>query len=211
MKVCLFEVGSQLREIQVAAFVECSALCAVYIPSGVTVMDGHCFEACTSMSAAIFEPGSKLSDLANQTFQKCRSLTAICIPRAVLTISEYCFDRCRSLAIVAFESGSQLERIRSGAFENCPALRSICLPASLKSLASMRFSGCYLRHLSFGTPAHLTELSLAIPSGFQGGEVHIPDSVLSLSLLLGPGFELPVLVQFDRESCVQTFSYATEY
>jgi hypothetical protein len=75
----------------------------------------------------------------------------------------------------------------------------------------MRFSGCRLRNLSFETPAHLTELSLAIPSEFQGDEVHIPDSVLSLSLLLGPGFERPVLVQFGRESRVRTFNYATEY
>ena len=109
------EEGSyEVTKIGNSAFLNCSSLTSITIPSSVT-------------------------SIGNSAFWDCSSLTSITIPSSVTSIGWGAFRGCRSLTSVMFqdtqENPSQLSTIEGDAFHTCTSLRSITLPSSVASIA----------------------------------------------------------------------------
>ena len=114
-KVSIDGVIHSVTSIGSSAFMSCSSLTSIEIPSGVT----------------------SIGDLA---FSDCSSLTSIEIPSGVTSIGYYAFYGCSSLTSI--EIPSSVTSIGSNAFKNCSGLTSIEIPSSVTSVWSSAFSGC---------------------------------------------------------------------
>ncbi len=93
------------------AFLNCSALISVTIPSSVT-------------------------SIGSRAFFNCNSLTSVTIPSSVTSIGDLVFLNCSSLTSVTIPEG--LTSIGQGAFVNCSALTSVTIPSSVTSIGDGR-------------------------------------------------------------------------
>ncbi|MDR3187691.1 MAG: leucine-rich repeat protein, partial [Prevotellaceae bacterium] len=71
----------QLKHINNRIFSNCTSLCAITIPAGITVVDGYVFDGCSSLSSASLPEG--LASLGGRAFGGCASLKKITIPSTV--------------------------------------------------------------------------------------------------------------------------------
>jgi hypothetical protein len=115
-----FEPCSKVSILGPSAFLSCSSLQSICIPSSVQTISDSCFAFCPTLSNVAFEPDSQISILEGNAFDFCSSLRSIWIPSSVQTISRSCFDNCAKLLTVVLESGSKLSA------ESLSALRSRC-------------------------------------------------------------------------------------
>jgi hypothetical protein len=58
-----FETGSKLSRIDLYAFLHCSSLSSICIPSSVEMLGESCFFGCEGLSNVTFEPGSQFSSV----------------------------------------------------------------------------------------------------------------------------------------------------
>ena len=97
------------------AFLGCSGLTSLTIPSSVT-------------------------SIGIGTFGGCSGLTSLTIPSGVTSISDYAFDGCSGLTSLTIPSG--VTSIGKCAFEGCSGLTSLTLPSSVTSIGWSAFRGC---------------------------------------------------------------------
>jgi hypothetical protein len=76
----LFEPDSRLSTIGTSAFLGCSSLSSVCLPSSVRRMGNYVFAHCTSLSQVTFQPHSRLSDVGVRVFANCPTLPVKSIP-----------------------------------------------------------------------------------------------------------------------------------
>jgi hypothetical protein len=62
------------------------------------------------------------------------------------------------------------------------------------------FESCPLSSITFEPPSHLETLILAIPDGFCGPELDVPDSVCRLTISIIPPSQHLLVLHFGRES-----------
>ena len=99
----------------VYAFVDCSGLTSLTIPSSVTSIGYGAFEGCSG-------------------------LTSLTIPSSVTSIGWGAFDGCSGLTSLTIPSG--VTSIGGGAFEGCSGLTSMTIPSSVTSIGNYAFYGC---------------------------------------------------------------------
>ena len=102
------------------AFLGCSSLTSVTIPSGVTSIGDYAFSGCTSLTSVSIP--SSVTILGNDAFSNCTSFTSVTIPSGVTSIGNRAFS-CTSLTSVTIPSG--VTSIGQSAFSNCMSLSSI--------------------------------------------------------------------------------------
>lgn len=103
-----------VTEIRRAAFMFCTELKSIELPTGLTSIGGWAFRDCTL-------------------------LAKIVIPSSVQTINTYAFTNCSSLSSVVFGENSQLTFIGSYAFLHCSSLASIVFPSGLTEIDTQAF------------------------------------------------------------------------
>ena len=108
-------VQCSVTSIGEAAFVGCSGLKSVEIPSGVTSIGDWAFDGCSG-------------------------LKSVEIPSSVTSIGKYAFSGCSGLKSVEIQSG--VTSIGEGAFSGCSGLESVEIPSSVTSIGQMAFAGC---------------------------------------------------------------------
>lgn len=96
------------------AFMECSSLREIYIPSGVTEIGAGAFYKCTALKKVIFEANSQLSTIGGGFYDKgpayagafafCSSLEDIDLPHTITTIFNSAFYGCSSLKLIKMNS-----------------------------------------------------------------------------------------------------------
>ena len=171
-----FESGSKLEEIAggfwpfskeaYGAFINCSVLSSISIPSKVKKIGSTAFKGCTSLANVTFMSGSVLDYIGGGcggyynvpasygwyygAFADCTALKEIIIPSSVTKIDIAAFKGCVSLETVVFGDNSLLTSIEGkyndkgyfGVFSDCRALVSICIPANVESIGAAAFKGC---------------------------------------------------------------------
>ena len=111
-----------IEEIGDRAFIDCSALEDIELPSS-------------------------LKRIGKEAFRECCELREIAIPENVREISDLCFYKCHCLENVSLPNN--LLSIGNKAFENSQLI-SIMIPDSVLSIGNEAFSGCYrLRSIYF--------------------------------------------------------------
>lgn len=187
----VFEPNSKLEEIDGGfwpdqeeargAFINCSALSCISIPSKVRRIGSAAFKGCTSLKSVEFMPGSVLESIEGGcgeainvpasfkwyygAFADCTALKEIIIPSSVKKIGIAAFKGCTSLKTVIFEDNSLLKSIEGkcndkayfGVFSDCTALTSICIPTNVESIGVTAFRGCTaLKSVSFEKDSKLS-------------------------------------------------------
>ena len=131
------------------AFVDCSGLTSMTIPSGVTSIGEGTFCDCSGLTSLTIPSG--VTSISDYSFSGCSGLTSLTIPSSVTWIGWGAFSGCSGLTSLTIPSS--VTSIGRAAFEGCSGLTSLAIPSSVTEIGESAFSGC----------SGLT--SLTIPSG----------------------------------------------
>ena len=196
-----------IENIASQAFMGCSSLTSVVLPSTLTTVSSTIFSdsSMANGDGFIFESGLKEVTIpANLTafstmFQKATGLEKVIISEGITEIPANAFLNCPNLKEVVLPStltsigasafsGTALASIvipdsvttiGSKAFENCAALTSVKLPAGLVELTSSVFSGCSAL-TAITIPETVTTIGTSAFANSGLTSVVLPNSVTSL-------------------------------
>ena len=121
-----------------SAFIGCSGLTSITLPSSVTSIGAAAFKGCSGLTSLTIPPG--VTEIGNYAFEGCSGLTSLTIPPGITSISDGAFFGCSGLTSLIIPPG--VTEIGGFAFSGCSGLTSISLPSSLTSIYSFAFSGC---------------------------------------------------------------------
>lgn len=138
-KLTKIEIPSTVRTIESQAFYGCKSLKSIKLPEGLEEVSFGLFQNCSSLES-IYLPSS-IKTIAANTFEGCNSLVTLELP-ANLTgiIDEETFRDCWLLKSLTIPSG--ITQIGEYAFRNCVNLKSLKLPETLKDIEHGAFLGC---------------------------------------------------------------------
>ena len=190
------------KEIPNYAFLNCSTLQNVSLPSGLTRIGKRAFSGCAALAAADIPEG--VAEIGERAFSECAALAAVKVPASVTVMGEDIFAACggltdagpagsgsryqfgwtESIPDYAFAGCSGLETVTlpdgvttvgAGAFSGCAALKDVKLGAKLNKLGAKAFSNCEsLARITF--PASLREIGGSAFSGCTAlADVYISD------------------------------------
>ena len=116
-----------------------TALTAINIPEGVTLLDDYTFYSCDNLAEVTLP--STLTTIGKYALAECGKLTAIVLPDALTTIGEYAFYDCHGLATVNMPA--QLVTVDNYAFYYTTSLAApLTFPASCQTIGSTAFGYC---------------------------------------------------------------------
>lgn len=118
------------------AFVFCSGLTSITLPSGVTSIGGAAFEDCRGLTSLTIPPG--VTEIGASTFRHCSGLTSLSLPSSLTSIGESAFEGCSGLTSLTIPSG--VTSINESAFEDCSGLTSLAIPSSVTLIDVLCFS-----------------------------------------------------------------------
>ena len=131
-------IPSSVTNIGDLAFHFCSSLISVNISNSVTTIGNSAFASCRSLTN-INIPDS-VTNIGNDAFYDCSSLISINIPNSVTNIGKRAFKGCKSLTKINVSNG--VTNIVNGAFEDCSSLTSINIPNNVTNIGNCAFFGC---------------------------------------------------------------------
>ena len=161
------------NELGSCAFLNCSGLTSLSLPSSLTSIEREAFAGCSGLTSLSLP--SSLTSIKYRAFYGCSGLTSLSLPSSLTSIEYYAFYGCSGLTSLSLPSG--ITSIDWNAFSGCSGLTSLTLPSSLTSIDSGAFSGCS-GLTSLTLPSSLTSIdsgafsgcsgltSLSLPSGF---------------------------------------------
>jgi hypothetical protein len=130
--------GDGLLNIGDFAFIGCTFLSVLSLPTSVTRLGHRCFEGCDSLTSVALP--SRLGGVTSFVFAHCPSLDEVRMAQGFQSVGEGWFHGCRSLR--RLELPDSLRVIGRKAFEACAALTSLCLPMSVVKVGECAFAGC---------------------------------------------------------------------
>lgn len=163
------------------AFLKCTSLTSVTIPSSVTSIEYGAFDRCSGITSVIMFNGIKsigdgafmgcakltsvtipesVTSMGEGAFIECAKLTSITIPDGVANINKFTFMQCTNLTSVTIGNG--VTRLGEMAFYGCTSLKNVTLGNSVKSIDSQAFNFCTsLKDVYFtGTEKQWKEISI---------------------------------------------------
>ena len=126
------------NEIGDFAFLDCSGLTSLTLPSGVTKIGSCAFDGCSGLTSLTLPSG--LTWIDSSAFSGCSGLISLTLPSGVTVIGSYAFSGCSGLTSLTLPSG--LTRIGSYAFRGCIGLTSLTLPSGVAEIGSCAFRDC---------------------------------------------------------------------
>ena len=183
-----------------SAFLNCSGLTSITIPSSVISIGCNAFSGTTwydqKSDGVVYAgkvlykykgempEGTKISikdgklGIAEGAFSCCYGLASVTIPNSVTFIGYAAFSHCLSLTSVTI--GSSVTSIGDHAFNHCSRLTSITIPNSVTSIGNSAFQNCY-SFTSVTIGSSVTFIGSSAFSGCTGlTSITIPNSVTSI-------------------------------
>ena len=130
--------GITVTSIGTCAFVDCTSLKEVILPSSIISINKHAFSDCTLLESIRIPEGVK--NIADHAFSGCESLRLAVIPDSVTSIGRHAFDCCRSLTSVTIPEG--VTSIDKCSFLDCELLQSVSIPKSVTVIGEHAFEYC---------------------------------------------------------------------
>lgn len=128
-----------VTKISRGAFMSCSKLTKIEIPSTVRTIESQAFYGCKSLKSIKLPEG--LEEVSFGLFQKCSSLESIYLPSSIKTIAANTFDGCNSL--VTLELPANLTGIiDEETFRDCWLLKSLTIPSGITQIGEYAFRNC---------------------------------------------------------------------
>lgn len=118
-----------------SAFLFCSSLTSINIPSSVTNIGDLAFTECRSLTCINIP--SRVTNIGEGAFAFCISLTNIDIPNNATNIGDSAFMCCKSFTNISIPDG--VTNIGDKAFEDCKSLVSINIPNSVTNIGDWAF------------------------------------------------------------------------
>jgi len=173
----IFANDNSVTNIGTSSFAGCTSLASVSIPSSVTIIGDHAFQATPITSISI---PSNVANIGSYAFYECYSLTSITIPNSVTSIENFTFGQCAGLTSVTFTPTSSVTSIGNSAFAYNTGLTSITIPNSVTSIGNYAFRACdILTSVTLGNG--VTSIgSYAFYQCTNITSITIPNSVISI-------------------------------
>ncbi|MDE6017697.1 MAG: leucine-rich repeat domain-containing protein [Muribaculaceae bacterium] len=134
----VFSESCGITEIPDYAFLGCTSLKKVKLPSGLKKIGFQAFSECASLVEVNFP--ETLEDIGSNSFTYCESLDNVSFPDGLKHIGHNAFSFCGSLKDVFLPDN--LEEIESYAFSDCNALQKVRLPANDHLLGELLLNCC---------------------------------------------------------------------
>ena len=128
-------VNSKTKHIAEGAFMRCTALESISLPSSVMTVDAGAFAFCEGLKTVKMPEVKSIGSIA---FTGCVLLSSVEMPKAT-EIGSYAFTLCTSLQSIAVPEG--ITRLEDGVFAGC-GITSVALPDSVKYIYNSVFDGC---------------------------------------------------------------------
>ena len=136
-KVTIGGASYPVTAIDSTAFMNCSQLTSVQLPSTLRVIGKYAFSGCSSL-AALDLPAS-LEEIGVQAFSF-SGLESVVIPENVRVLGVAAFGVCESLTSVDIRC--PIEELPIQVFYYCPSLSSVTLPGTLRVIEEQAFGEC---------------------------------------------------------------------
>ncbi len=118
LKTLDLSVATGITSISTGAFLGCTSLESIVIPSNVLYTYEDLFRGCTSLqSAEVYAP---ITSINEYMFGNCSALKEFTVPATATRIDKFAFENCASLETVTIPES--VTRIAVTAFRNCPNL-----------------------------------------------------------------------------------------
>ncbi len=144
---------ASLKTLGTNAFLQCTALESVAIPS-VEIMGDGAFYGCTALNTVSFGANAKVTGA--YTFATCSALKSVTLGENITAIDEGAFAYCTSLESVNL---NKVTSVGMGAFGFCDKLSTVTNLDKLETIGVSAFRGC----------TSLTELNLANAKVIESG------------------------------------------
>lgn len=131
--------NTQLYSIGFDAFVGCSSLQSLYLPTTLATLDGNCFanSGLTSIDLSL----TAITDITSNNFYNCVYLQTLVLPANLTTISDSAFYGCASLQ--NFTVPNSLEFVKENSFKYCTSLTSLDFSlTAVTTIFSSAFADC---------------------------------------------------------------------
>ena len=166
--------GNQVTYIGTYAFMYCSKLATITLPTSLTTIGSYAFgnSGLTSitipanvttirsnafydaaLTEVIFAEGSKLTTIESYAFQYTK-ISSITIPEGVTSLGGYAFYYCTYLSSVTLPAS--LTSINMGVFYHCTSLQNITIPSGVTSIGHQAFKESGLTSATI--PANVTNI-----------------------------------------------------
>ena len=100
------------------AFVFCSGLTSIILPSGVTSIGGAAFMDCSGFTSLTIPSG--VTEIGASTFRGCSGLTSLTLPSSVTSIGKSAFEGCSGLTSI-YVYPEKVPILRKDTFSGCDA------------------------------------------------------------------------------------------
>ena len=130
--------GKPVVEIGREAFLNCTKLTSVTIPSSVKTIGWYSFSGCTGLTSVTIPDSVTTIDWF--AFSGCTSLTSINVGNGVTEVGSAAFAGCSNLNSVTL--GNNVTTIGWSTFKGCAKLSNINIPNSAKSIVRYAFYSC---------------------------------------------------------------------
>ena len=137
----------QVTSIGNYAFINCTGLTSVVIPSSVTSIGENAFFGCSGLTS--IEIPNSVTRIEKSAFYGCSGLISVTIGNSVTTIGQGAFADCTGLTSVGIPNS--VTTIGNGAFSDCSSLTSVIIPSSVTNIEQYAFSGCNLIEVEIHT------------------------------------------------------------
>ena len=130
--------GMPVVEIGRDAFLNCTGLTSVTIPSSVETIGWYAFSGCTGLNSV--EIPDSVTTIDWFAFSGCTGLNSVTVGNGVTYIDASAFAGCTQLTTATL--GKDVAGIGWSAFKGCSKLSSINIPAAVTTIDRYAFSGC---------------------------------------------------------------------
>ena len=185
--IAKFEIPKEIKVVKKAAFAQCDSLTEFVFPedSQLKVLDEYAFS--NQPADARLLPESKKS------FLKLR------LPASLETMGTACFLHLKSLGQVTFAPNAQLTVVPEYAF-GFACIKTLVVPSMVQKIGKFALSDCSLEHVTFESPAHVTEFCLCAFQNCYLAAIDIPATVKTIGPICFGGCDRLTSMTFAENS-----------